>query len=100
MPRAKHGRKECTNCKEVKLTKHFYKHKGTADGYSYRCKECKKSVTKTRTQLIKQKFDAGLLKQPEEKRCPRCKQVKPASEFSPEYSNQTGLKTNCKDCSY
>ena len=100
MPRAINGKKICTKCKEKKLTKHFHRHHGTSDGYTSMCKICKNANARAKVAAIKQKFDVGLLKQPEEKRCPRCKQVKPASEFSPEYSNKTGLKTNCKDCSY
>ena len=101
--------KKCAGCKETKLIKYFPKDTRSDDGIGVYCKAChskndrisetveyvkagkaargKKAESKTRIEVL-----------PTEKRCIKCNQVKPVSEFYGQPGLKDGLSYQCQTC--
>ena len=88
--------RQCTACKITKPVSEFYASKHQAGGYRYECKTCSKThtiaVRKTRVQRPTPEL-------PAKKHCPRCHETLPASAFSVDLGNASGLRAYCKPCS-
>ena len=88
--------RQCTACKLVKSLDEFYASKHQAGGHRYECKACAKvKAVATRAQRV-QRPTPDL---PAEKHCPRCHETLPASAFSVDLGNASGLRAYCKRCS-
>ena len=90
--------KRCSKCGQVKLLNDFHKSVNTKDGHHTICKECRikqewvKYPHRAKTSyIVRRKEQQELLKEGE-KRCCRCKEIKPIAEFWKGYSA-------CWDCS-
>ena len=85
------GFKRCCRCHVVFPVNLFYTDKSTKDGYCCRCKECdKERMIKTRSIREKESI--------REKKCLKCKNVKPVNEFTKRLRNKDGLDSYCKEC--
>jgi hypothetical protein len=112
------GKKLCPVCKIEKTLNEFAERRDRAS-YESRCKICDRqrherhrahnrglSDGRTRKpdyqrdwyEQNKQKYEAGLIPLPEQKRCWRCKVFKPPTEFGISRSHQDGLNPSCKAC--
>lgn len=91
------GRKLCTKCAEAKPFNEFLKRTASIDGYDIECKICKRKrdIEKHEQLLTQPPIQVA------EKKCRKCKQVKPSSEFYEDTSlkcSKDMLTSQCKDC--
>lgn len=86
------GFKRCPKCGKSKPTTEFY---FGSRGFSCYCIDCSRKMYKKyyNNNVKKQKKDT-----PEFKKCPKCNQIKPRSEFYQIKSKPNGLSSYCKDC--
>lgn len=86
--------KTCIVCHEAKPLSMFYTRKNSKDGYNSSCKGCSlKKMKKYQIRIKKQHK-----KVPKEKRCNKCKQLLPSSEFQKSSFRNDGLDLYCKKC--
>lgn len=98
---AQYKLKRCCKCKFIFPHEHFWKNAGTPDGFIPTCKDCfrtsrqLKGALECEFQVAEREELARLGK----KRCSRCNEIKPISEFS--YLHCTWDKKNvvCRPCS-
>ncbi len=90
--------KKCARCGMIKSVTEFYKTHQLSSGYSSYCKECCCKIS--RNQRNPNRFDAPPMLVENSKVCPRCKNEKPLSEFSPRKRKDApnGLSSWCKEC--
>lgn len=89
--------KICSRCGDKKPVSQFSKHSVPRnDGVSYWCKACVKEWGDARRQKRREANACRPL--PLFKRCFKCKQDKPNSEFHRYISSADGLTSSCKDC--
>ena len=69
--------KECTGCHQFKPTDAFSRSASAGDGLAYRCKDCCRVAYRAKVGPPKPPVVRGL-----EKRCPRCGQTKPRTDFA------------------
>ena len=86
--------KTCSICHEAKSLAMFYTRKNSKDGYNSSCKECNLKKMKKYHMKIKKQHK----KIPKEKRCHKCKQLLPSSEFQKSSIRNDGLDLYCKKC--
>ncbi|MFI7702530.1 endonuclease VII domain-containing protein [Nonomuraea sp. NPDC049480] len=96
------GVKRCPDCGETKAVSEFGLNKRMADGLARYCKGCfrkrsTQSYRKRRAEQGKTVREAVVV--PEgRKYCPRCKEVKPVTEFGRNRAEKSGLTAYCKPC--
>lgn len=92
--------KRCSRCGEVKPISDFNKQKRASDGLQRYCKECQKAVKKEWYKANREEDTKQDIIDIEEgfKRCSRCGEVKPITEFYSCKSSKDGLYSYCKDC--
>ena len=89
--------KRCRKCGEVKPVADFYSSTRNSDGYSCHCKLCvqkQKQFYHRRLAARRQSEIPSI----ETKRCPKCGEVKPVSEFYKAAGKVDGYATHYKDC--
>ena len=90
--------KRCIKCEEEKTLSEFYRHVGAKDGFRNVCKSCWAKNRKPYSRAKKSRSKESNKEPKTEKRCPKCGEVKPVSEFSPRPERRGGLKPRCKAC--
>ena len=88
------GKKECTECNELKVLEDFYKKSTGPHGRTNMCKDCT-NLKRKEKHVPKVREDKSLLT---EKVCAKCKILKPRSEFRSEKRNANGMSSRCRDC--
>lgn len=104
------GHKRCSYCHEIKPFDQFFRSKNSRDEHGYECKSCYKNresrlvpLTSIPTNTTSKK-GMSYKKRPKEtlpegyKRCLKCDEVKPTSDFSSRKINKDGLYSYCKEC--
>lgn len=93
-PTVTHAR--CSKCRVKKPASEFSRDRTRFNGLHSRCRECYKlKVREACEAAIKARGGAETVS---EKKCPKCKQVKPASEFNRNRFKISGLHHCCKVC--
>lgn len=89
--------KECHKCHQFKPLTEFSRDKNKKDGYTYLCKECAAKELKDyiKKWAEERAHNKNILY---EKKCHRCHQVKPISEFSKYIGSKDGFDRLCKEC--
>jgi hypothetical protein len=96
--------KQCTTCKETKPISEYYPNIRAVDGVQARCKRCSLDANRSHTQAANARRAAivaerrAAMLQAQEKRCRRCQQMKPFSEFWRNKKGIAGLDSRCKAC--
>jgi len=94
--------KRCPDCGEVKLVAEFGLNKRMADGLARYCKACfrRRSTQSYRKRMAEQGKTVREVREVPEghKYCPRCEEVKPATEFGRNRALKSGLTNYCKPC--
>lgn len=91
--------KRCSRCKQSKPFSEFGKYSRMADGLDYYCKACRNATHRASTKRVKQRnLNTETKPSPLTARCPKCEQVKSASEFSKSIFRANGLNTYCRSC--
>ncbi|MBA7705961.1 hypothetical protein ES703_114803 [subsurface metagenome] len=102
--------KQCSKCKKIKPLSQFYKNSNSRDGYGYYCRECASKYGKEyRRESFSERKRNQKYHQINEKRnwekdknklkrCTRCDNFKPLSEFYKCLSKKTGYNSHCKKC--
>ncbi len=101
--------KRCVGCKETKLIKYFPKDTRSDDGIGAYCKACHAKIDRiSETVEYVKAGKAARKKKPApkkhlevpitEKRCIKCNQVKPVSEFYGQSGLKDGLSYQCRTC--
>lgn len=104
--------KRCSVCHEIKLVEPFFgkdSTKHSKDGYKCRCRACEKELGRLLRLRQAQEEGRELRRFHTDptynengicvsKRCSNCKQIKSASEFSPDKRVPTGLQSHCREC--
>jgi hypothetical protein len=95
IPRVKS--KTCSKCGKAKSTTEFRHEMNSPDGLSGRCKECISEEKRSYYRRIaaRRKNEIPYI---ETKRCPKCGEVKPVSEFHKAVNKVDGYSTFCKKC--
>ena len=86
-------KKQCSRCKKVKSLDEFSRNKTKRDGRQSDCKSCHVNL-----RIARRERYAGA-EIPAEKRCTRCKKIKPLDEFYRNKNNRYGRQSACKSCS-
>lgn len=87
--------KTCSKCKNSKQFSEFKKDTRNKDGLQSACTSCHKDYQRKRREQIR----SGVgVKQVVEKRCNRCKEVKPSNLFYKDSACADNLSTLCKVC--
>lgn len=97
--------KKCTRCGEVKVLEDYPKDKRATDGRGSHCKVCQGKLKKAwkekqekvvgpKQAKVEQSIATG------EKKCTKCDQVKPLSEYHKDKRSSDGHYSHCKDCHY
>ena len=82
--------KQCTKCKQTKVSTEFYKNRQKRDGLASNCNLCYNTA---RTERNKYKPDYSAMKQ-----CTNCKQTKAPTEFGKDFRLRDGLDSRCRVC--
>ncbi len=87
--------KRCSRCKETKPLDGFYP-RNDRGRYESRCKVC--CLERHRLYVLANKAKFGRIRKPVNKRCWRCHETKPSSEFGRGKGSADGLNPSCKAC--
>lgn len=90
----------CKSCCKARSTKYNGKHSERVAKYHKKYNRKYRAINKRRNQLIMKDNDllwGGVADQLEEKECPKCKKVKPLSDFYKDNSRKDGHSVICKD---
>lgn len=88
--------KLCETCGIIKPITEFYKNSIKKDGIDYRCKDCHNLSQKKRREYLKNHPEEHII--PEERKCPICKKVKSAKEFTKCNTRLSGITSECRRC--
>ena len=88
------GTKRCTRCKQVLDVGCYHVDRGRSDGLQPTCNDCFREWQKERSRRNKESYRTAT----GEKRCSKCKVVKPANDFTIDKSVEGGLRSSCKVC--
>lgn len=86
------AQKQCRRCLVTKPASEFKRHSYTSSGLDSWCKAC---CSERRREKGKTRVLAPTV---EQKQCVRCRQVKPATEFTRDTGKRTGLGARCRPC--
>lgn len=87
--------KRCPHCGKTKLLSEFHKNRTSPDGHMSWCRACHNEDERQRRANYAQGINR-ITKTT--KRCPHCRETKPAGEFHKNKNSQDGLTTWCKTC--
>lgn len=102
-------KKQCPRCQEVKPSALFARTRRTKDGLASHCKTCTNAYhsqrDKSEVRAYNRARKAALASRdhihyPEEKKCPRCGEIKPKEMFYLTPTQKSGLSTYCKMCQH
>jgi hypothetical protein len=88
------GAKLCSRCKAEKNLDAFSTNRAMKDGKNIYCRDCLSVADKSR----RRKLTSTVREPVAEKRCGRCREVKPASDYALNRCSTTGLQSSCKQC--
>ncbi|WP_406289651.1 endonuclease VII domain-containing protein [Embleya sp. NBC_00896] len=94
--------KECPDCKEWRPAQDFGRNAKNPDGLSFYCLECNRRRAAVSYRARRER--AGFKVRPKidvpdgHKRCPKCEQIKPHSEWHKSTRQWDGLAAACKTC--
>ncbi|WP_439673914.1 endonuclease VII domain-containing protein [Embleya sp. MST-111070] len=94
--------KECPDCKAWKPAQDFRRSAGNPDGLSWYCRECFRRRDADSYRARRER--AGFKVRPKidvpdgHKRCPKCEEIKPHSEWHKSARQWDGLAAACKAC--
>ena len=87
--------KICIRCNGIKPETDFGPHSGRKDGLQDECRQCHNSRSRESYYKNKGKFSTVTIAA---KLCPKCGQIKSASQFYRNSTNKTGLSSHCNAC--
>ena len=89
--------KRCSKCGEVKPVADFYVNRRNIDGYTNACKLCEQEKARSYQKRLgaRPKSQIPRIKT---KKCPKCGEVKPVSEFNRAVGKLSGYATVCREC--
>lgn len=91
------GSKRCSKCGEMLPLHQFYSERKSKDGYRSACKRC---LAQAQGKVYEGKRNKDLPIPEDFKRCSRCEQVLPKTQFFKSVDKSDGLQSWCKDCRY
>lgn len=92
------GMKRCSRCKRVQIREAFASNRAMRDGLQAYCRECQaehykqKQEAKGRMVRVKVPVPSG------HKRCPRCGEIRPHSQWERNKTSSDGWASYCRDC--
>lgn len=86
--------KRCSRCKTIRPVGEFSAYRKSRDGLCSWCKSCVNEHGRHRSATLNYEVDPAL----RDKRCGKCKVVKPVGEFQRNRRNSDGLQANCRAC--
>lgn len=97
--------KSCSVCKEIKSLDEFPKDNRAVDGRAANCKLCQSIKRKAWADKQEKKpkvseVRAAAILAAGEKKCSKCGETKPLSEYHADKRNKDGLYGHCKSCHY
>lgn len=92
--------KRCSKCRQEKPLTEFSPDKHKASGYCCACKPCRARNTARWREANREAFFTAALNPPTEggKRCPRCGEEKPWTDFSRHCGAKDGKQVHCQRC--
>lgn len=91
--------KQCSVCKKILSKERFNIDHQRVDGLHGRCKDCTVSISTKQRKIKKIRTPIEvLLLIPDQKRCCKCRIVKPKSDFWRNVQSADGIHTRCKPC--
>ena len=89
---------ECMKCRRLLPASEFHKHRSRANGLQAWCKECVRLYTRELYQRRKRMNANRTHPSDANFRCPSCKQLLLAADFSKNLKEANGLQAWCKTC--
>lgn len=89
--------KRCSKCGKVKLITNFHVSRRNRDGYTCACKLCNQRQKQSYYERLAARRESEI-PPVNAKRCPKCGETKPVSEFHKAASKASGYATLCRDC--
>lgn len=90
--------RQCSVCKETLHLSEFRKRQNRPLGHDYRCKDCCNEIQNKEYAARKARNAARRIAADGDKRCGKCKQVKPVTEFHIDRASNDGRRKHCKPC--
>lgn len=95
--------KKCSKCGELKSLSEFNKDSRTKDGYRNNCKACKQKFDGSyraikRLSRVNNPINNDINPSSILKKCSKCGELKPLTEFNKDSKNKDGYRSDCKVC--
>jgi hypothetical protein len=90
------GCRTCTRCKLKKPFSEYRARSDSAGGLSRTCRACDAETGRSLRESAERRHDPANVVP--EKKCSKCKLLKPASEFRPKKTATGGLRSRCRSC--